>query len=166
MLVSCFPSLKLTNFSISAASETENPRRNIAKAVRRVFYRIVVFYILGILVTGMIVPYNSPALLQDTGTGAQSPVCNLAFCILLTHTHHFRLSVRYCYPALWYQDSPAHHQCMRLHLCFLCRKLLPLYFFSYLVRPRHSWTGPTHFHQVHQEWSPHCLRWILCKSES
>ncbi|CAE6459590.1 unnamed protein product [Rhizoctonia solani] len=56
-----------------AASETENPRRNIAKAVRRVFYRIVVFYILGILVTGMIVPYNNPDLLQDTGTSAQSP---------------------------------------------------------------------------------------------
>ncbi|CAE6483557.1 unnamed protein product [Rhizoctonia solani] len=56
-----------------AASETENPRRNIAKAVQRVFYRIVVFYVLGILVTGMIVPYNSPDLLQDTGTSAQSP---------------------------------------------------------------------------------------------
>ncbi|ELU43409.1 general APC amino acid permease [Rhizoctonia solani AG-1 IA] len=57
-----------------AASETENPRRNIAKAVRRVFYRIVVFYVLGILVTGMIIPYNNEDLLQDTGTGAQSPV--------------------------------------------------------------------------------------------
>ena len=31
--------------SRSAASETENPRRNIAKAVRRVFYRIAVFYV-------------------------------------------------------------------------------------------------------------------------
>lgn len=29
----------------SAASETENPRRNIAKAVRRVFFRILVFYV-------------------------------------------------------------------------------------------------------------------------
>lgn len=29
----------------SAASETESPRTNIAKAVRRVFYRIVVFYV-------------------------------------------------------------------------------------------------------------------------
>ncbi|KAB5590835.1 General amino acid permease [Ceratobasidium theobromae] len=56
-----------------AASETENPRRNIAKAVRRVFYRILIFYILGILITGMIVPYNNPDLLQDTGTSAQSP---------------------------------------------------------------------------------------------
>ncbi|KAG1795908.1 general APC amino acid permease [Suillus variegatus] len=47
-----------------AASETENPRRNIAKAVRR---------ILGIFITGLIVPYNDPNLLQSTGTAAQSP---------------------------------------------------------------------------------------------
>ncbi|KAI6164530.1 general APC amino acid permease [Pisolithus thermaeus] len=47
-----------------AASETENPRRNIAKAVRRVFYRICIFYLLGIFITGLIVPYNDPELLQ------------------------------------------------------------------------------------------------------
>jgi amino acid transporter len=71
------------NFIRSAASETENPRLNIAKAVRRVFYRICIFYvilgifsafssgtddgclqILGIFVTGLIVPYNDPSLLQ------------------------------------------------------------------------------------------------------
>ncbi|GAB1518458.1 hypothetical protein RhiTH_001517 [Rhizoctonia solani] len=71
-----------------AASETENPRRNIAKAVRRVFYRIVVFYVLGILVTGMIIPYNNEDLLQDTGTGAQSPyviAINLAGIKALPH---------------------------------------------------------------------------------
>ena len=28
-----------------AASETESPRRNISKAVRRVFYRILLFYV-------------------------------------------------------------------------------------------------------------------------
>ena len=27
------------------AAECENPRRNIARAVRRVFYRIVIFYV-------------------------------------------------------------------------------------------------------------------------
>lgn len=80
-----FPSIKRSSFikSIySAASETENPRRNIAKAVRRVFFRILVFYvslyfgwndagpdggcaqILGIFITGLIVPYNDPNLLQ------------------------------------------------------------------------------------------------------
>ncbi|PFH50305.1 hypothetical protein AMATHDRAFT_4122 [Amanita thiersii Skay4041] len=56
-----------------AASETENPRRNIAKAVKRVFYRIFIFYVLGILIIGMLVSYDDPALLQDTGTAAQSP---------------------------------------------------------------------------------------------
>ncbi|KAH9957982.1 general APC amino acid permease, partial [Lactifluus volemus] len=56
-----------------AASETENPRRNISKAVRRVFWRIVIFYILGILITGMLVPYNDPNLLNGNGTATQSP---------------------------------------------------------------------------------------------
>ncbi|OSD05392.1 general amino acid permease 1 [Trametes coccinea BRFM310] len=56
-----------------AASETVSPRRNIAKAVRRVFWRILLFYLLGVLVTGMLVPYDDPNLLQDTGNAAESP---------------------------------------------------------------------------------------------
>ncbi|KAJ7663792.1 general amino acid permease 1 [Mycena polygramma] len=56
-----------------AASETENPRRNITKAVRRVFYRIVVFYLLGILMIGMLVPFDHPELLSRVGAAAQSP---------------------------------------------------------------------------------------------
>ena len=35
----------LIDIIYSAASETESPRRNIAKAVRRVFYRICIFYV-------------------------------------------------------------------------------------------------------------------------
>ncbi|KIJ21086.1 hypothetical protein PAXINDRAFT_66437 [Paxillus involutus ATCC 200175] len=64
-----------------AASETENPRRNIAKAVRRVFYRICIFYMLGVFITGLLVPYNDPSLLQTTGTAAQSP-----YVIAMTRT--------------------------------------------------------------------------------
>ncbi|KAF9466187.1 general amino acid permease 1 [Collybia nuda] len=56
-----------------AASETQNPRHNIGKAVRRVFWRIFVFYILGILIIGMLVSSDDSALLNDTGTAAQSP---------------------------------------------------------------------------------------------
>ncbi|KAI8996470.1 general amino acid permease 1 [Trametes punicea] len=56
-----------------AASETISPRRNIAKAVRRVFWRILLFYLLGVLITGMLVPFNDPNLLHDTGTAAESP---------------------------------------------------------------------------------------------
>ncbi|KAF9784365.1 general amino acid permease 1 [Thelephora terrestris] len=56
-----------------AASETENPRRNVVKAVRRVFWRIFLFYICGTLIIGMTVPSNDPRLLRPTGTAAQSP---------------------------------------------------------------------------------------------
>ncbi|KAK0202454.1 general APC amino acid permease [Desarmillaria ectypa] len=56
-----------------AASETESPRRNIGKAVNRVVYRIVVFYILGILMIGMLVSYDDDALLNASGNAAQSP---------------------------------------------------------------------------------------------
>ncbi|KAJ7193570.1 amino acid permease/ SLC12A domain-containing protein [Mycena pura] len=56
-----------------AAAEVENPRRALAKAVHRVFYRIMIFYILGIFVVGMLVPSTDPKLLQSTGTAADSP---------------------------------------------------------------------------------------------
>lgn len=56
-----------------AASETESPRRNIGKAVNRVVYRIVVFYVLGILMIGMLVSYDDDALLNTSGNAAQSP---------------------------------------------------------------------------------------------
>jgi amino acid transporter len=60
---------------VIAASETESPRRNISKAVGRVFYRILVFYILGILMIGMLVAYNDESLLslQGNNTASSSP---------------------------------------------------------------------------------------------
>jgi len=56
-----------------AASETIHPRRNISKAIDRVFYRIVFFYLLGVLITGMLVSYKDENLLRTSGTAAQSP---------------------------------------------------------------------------------------------
>ncbi|OCH96296.1 general amino acid permease 1 [Obba rivulosa] len=64
-----------------AASETESPRRNIAKAVRRVFWRILVFYILGVLITGMLVPFNDPLLLSS---GAGSSTADSPYVIAFT----------------------------------------------------------------------------------
>ncbi|DAA72792.1 TPA_exp: putative Proline permease [Trichophyton benhamiae CBS 112371] len=46
-----------------AAGEAENPRKNIPKAVKRVFWRILFFYVLGALFLGMLVPYNDKNLL-------------------------------------------------------------------------------------------------------
>ena len=46
-----------------AAGEAENPRVNIPKAIRRVFWRILFFYIFGTLAIGVLVPYNDPRLM-------------------------------------------------------------------------------------------------------
>ncbi|MCJ1300671.1 hypothetical protein MMC08_003468 [Hypocenomyce scalaris] len=56
-----------------AAGEAENPRKNIPKAVRRVFWRILFFYVLGSLAVGVLVPSNDPQLLNTSGTAAASP---------------------------------------------------------------------------------------------
>ena len=60
-----------------AAGETENPRRNIPKAVRRVFWRILFFYVIGSLAIGVLIPYNESRLLDaihhDSPGGAASP---------------------------------------------------------------------------------------------
>jgi amino acid transporter len=77
-----------------AAGETENPRsaislcnlhrhvltkprENIPKAVRRVFWRILIFYVFGTLAIGVMVPYTDANLLGAQKTGApgaaQSP---------------------------------------------------------------------------------------------
>ncbi|KAL8767990.1 MAG: hypothetical protein Q9209_005661 [Squamulea sp. 1 TL-2023] len=60
-----------------AAGEAENPRYNIPKAVRRVFWRILFFYVFGSLAIGVLVPYNEPRLLgaieDNAPGGAASP---------------------------------------------------------------------------------------------
>ena len=53
------------------AGETANPARTIPKTVRNVFFRILLFYILGLLIVGLNVPYNYPGL--SSGGSAKSP---------------------------------------------------------------------------------------------
>jgi len=53
-----------------AAGEAENPRHNIPKAVRRVFWRILFFYVLGSLAIGVLVPSNDDNLLSAIKSGA------------------------------------------------------------------------------------------------
>jgi lysine-specific permease len=47
-----------------AAGESENPARNIPKAIRQIFWRILLFYILAILIIGLLVPYDNPNLIS------------------------------------------------------------------------------------------------------
>lgn len=56
-----------------AAAETQNPRRNIPIAAKRIFWRVMIFYILTIFMIGMIVPSDDPSLLSGSGTAASSP---------------------------------------------------------------------------------------------
>ncbi|KAK3315696.1 amino acid permease/ SLC12A domain-containing protein [Apodospora peruviana] len=53
-----------------AAGEAENPRKNIPKAVRRVFWRILFFYVLGSLGIGVLVSSSDPNLLSAQESGA------------------------------------------------------------------------------------------------
>lgn len=55
-----------------AAGEAANPRKNIPKAVRRVFWRILFFYVLGSFCIGVTVSSNDPALTDANAKGAQS----------------------------------------------------------------------------------------------
>jgi amino acid transporter len=56
-----------------AAGEAKNPRRNLPKAIRRVYIRILLFYIGGVTVIGLLVPSNDPNLGLGKGTAAASP---------------------------------------------------------------------------------------------
>ncbi|KAF6765162.1 dicarboxylic amino acid permease [Ephemerocybe angulata] len=50
--------------------EAENPRRNIPIAIRRTFFRILVFYVGGVFVIGLIVPSTHPDLFIATKSKA------------------------------------------------------------------------------------------------
>lgn len=56
-----------------AAGEAENPRKNIPKAVKRVFWRILFFYVLGSLAIGVTVPATDDRLLNGGAGAASSP---------------------------------------------------------------------------------------------
>lgn len=47
------------------AGETDDPGKNIPKAVRSVFWRILLFYIFAIGAIGLLIPYTDPRLLSE-----------------------------------------------------------------------------------------------------
>jgi lysine-specific permease len=57
-----------------AAAETADPTKNVPKAIRTVFWRILLFYIGAIFVAGTLIPYTNPNLLNaDESHIAYSP---------------------------------------------------------------------------------------------
>jgi len=55
------------------AAEARNPHRNLPRAVRRVYARILVFYIGSVFIVGLLVPSNDPLLNLDSGNASASP---------------------------------------------------------------------------------------------
>jgi amino acid transporter len=64
------------------AGEAQKPRYNMPRAFRTVFYRLTLFFMLGTLCVGLVVPYNDPDLLQAisnprSGAGASPYVIGM-----------------------------------------------------------------------------------------
>lgn len=58
-----------------AAAETSNPRKTLPTAIKQVFWRICLFYIVSLTLVGLLVPYNEEHLLSGTSSAdaAASP---------------------------------------------------------------------------------------------
>lgn len=53
-----------------AAAETANPRKSLPGAAKQVFWRITLFYILSLLMVGLLVPYTSDRLIGSSSVDA------------------------------------------------------------------------------------------------
>jgi len=56
-----------------AAGEAKNPRRNLPRAIKKVYIRILVFYLGGTFIIGILVPSNDPGLALNSGNALASP---------------------------------------------------------------------------------------------
>ena len=55
------------------AGESDNPEKTMPRAVKQVFWRILLFYVLSIVVIAAIIPYTDPLLLNKNQSVSQSP---------------------------------------------------------------------------------------------
>lgn len=53
-----------------AAAETAQPRKSLPTAIKQVFWRITLFYILSLAIVGILVPYDDPRLLTSGAANA------------------------------------------------------------------------------------------------
>lgn len=55
-----------------AAAEAENPRKSLPTATKQVFWRIAFFYIVSLLIVGIILPSDSPDLMGASGANTKA----------------------------------------------------------------------------------------------
>ncbi|KAL4932429.1 amino acid permease [Aspergillus undulatus] len=56
------------------AGESSNPQKAVPRAIKQVFWRILVFYIGTMFFIGILMPYTEPQLLNSSSYGANSPL--------------------------------------------------------------------------------------------
>lgn len=64
-----------------AAGESENPGKNIPIAVRRIFWRILLFYVFAIFIISFLIPYTDPRLLSN----AEKDIAVSPFTLVFQH---------------------------------------------------------------------------------
>ncbi|EAC3571497.1 amino acid permease [Listeria monocytogenes] len=62
-----------------AAGESATPETSVPKAIKQVFWRILLFYIFAIFIIGMIIPYTNPNLLSTEATDVAISPFTLVF---------------------------------------------------------------------------------------
>jgi yeast amino acid transporter len=73
-IVSCvLPFTFAPEMLVVTAGEAESPRRNLPKTARRFFWRLMIFYIGGVLAIGVICPADDPALTSGKAGAGSSP---------------------------------------------------------------------------------------------
>lgn len=68
-----------------AAGETKNPQKSIPIAIKRTFWRLVIFYILAIAVISFLIPYNSDYLINTNSSAGSSPFTIIFYKAGLTY---------------------------------------------------------------------------------
>ncbi|EPY53027.1 hypothetical protein SPOG_04755 [Schizosaccharomyces cryophilus OY26] len=56
-----------------AAAEAENPQKSLPHATRQVFWRIAIFYVVGLLMVGLLVSPDDPNLMNNSSGNSVSP---------------------------------------------------------------------------------------------
>ncbi|EFY89870.1 Amino-acid permease inda1 [Metarhizium acridum CQMa 102] len=74
-----------------AAAETSNPVKSVPGAIKQVFWRVVLFYVLGLFFVGLLIPANDPRLLSSAAyTDVKaSPWVLIGFYANLNGLDHF-----------------------------------------------------------------------------
>lgn len=65
-----FQGVELTGLS---CGESKNPRKAVPSAIRKVIWRIIIFYVLSMFFMGLLIPYNDPKLAATTNYTDASP---------------------------------------------------------------------------------------------